>query len=154
MGEAERGFEPQRVRMLIPAEFAPGGMEFAGHAEEFHAERLGVPCRQREMVIPPASGRKRLQLQMAVDLYQIAASPLLMAVVVIDRQAGLHGINRLPHTAGIIQVGLLAEGDDGCFVAGSRPAARRAATQYWQRHLRTPTMSRKIPSASYRETAS
>ncbi|MNC33215.1 hypothetical protein D3C75_815990 [compost metagenome] len=108
VGETECGFKPQCVRMLVAAEFAPRGMEFAGHAEKFHAQRLGVPCRQREVIVAPASGGERFQLEMAVDMDKITAAPLLMTVVVIDRKTRLHIVDSLPYAACIVQISCFA----------------------------------------------
>ncbi|MNI59956.1 hypothetical protein D3C73_1151420 [compost metagenome] len=73
------------------------------------------------MVVAPASGRKRFQLKVGVDGGQVTAAPLLMAAVVKDRQAGLHGIDGLTDAAGVVQVGHFAQGGDGGFVARILP---------------------------------
>ena len=117
MGKTERRFEARRVRMLVTAEFAPGGMEFARHAEIVHAKRLRIACGQRKVVVTPASGRRRFQFQMTVDMGKVAAAATLMAAVMENRKTGLDLVHRFPNAAGIVQVSRLAQGGNGRFIA-------------------------------------
>ena len=92
LGEHRGAFITQGIRMLESAEFAPGGMEFSGHAEKIIIFQGPAVCRQqREMVIAPAARRQRFQFQMAEKRQQIAvARSQQIAVVVEHRQIRIH----------------------------------------------------------------
>ena len=65
-----RAFVPERVGVFEPAEFAPGKVEFAGHAEEIHIAGLGnISGRFWEVIVAPAAGRERFEFQMAVEIH-------------------------------------------------------------------------------------
>ena len=110
--------------MLIAAELAPGGMEFAGHSQHFHAQATAVGCGHREMVIAPAAGGQAFQLQMGIGISQIPAANDDMATIVEHGQAGLHGIHSFPHPGGIIGIDLPAQLSDILRVIGIPAAAQ------------------------------
>ena len=56
--------------MLEAAKFAPGGVEFAGHAEEVEVEGLDVLGGEREVVVAPAAGGERLEFEMGEVLFE------------------------------------------------------------------------------------
>ena len=97
---------PECHRMLEAAEFAPGRVEFARHAEEILAECAGIRSGQRKMVIAPATGRQRLQLQMRIHIGEIPSAAANVTAVVEYRQSRLHLI---AHTSGIVGVHSLAK---------------------------------------------
>ena len=76
--------------MLKAAEFAPGKMKFAGHAEIFHAKSSHITCRFRKMVIAPAAGRKALKLQVCVEIGKIALAAGNVSVVMKNAYVGFY----------------------------------------------------------------
>ena len=82
--------------MLESAEFTPGGVEFAGHAEELFAECPAVRGGEREVVVSPAAGRQRLKLKMGVDVGKIAAAAADMPGVVEDGKSRLNCVGAYP----------------------------------------------------------
>ena len=67
-GQHLRAFVPQRVGMLEAAELAPRGVELAGHPQEVVRQVGAVLGRHREVIVAPAAGRQRLQLEVAEEV--------------------------------------------------------------------------------------
>ena len=110
VGQAQGRLVTKGIFMLEAAEFAPTGVEFTGHAHHFHAQTATVGRRHGEMVITPAAGGQRLQLQMGIHIGQIPPAGDNMAAIVEHRQARLHRVNGLTDPTGVVGVGFPAQG--------------------------------------------
>ena len=71
--------------MFVTAEFAPGGVEFPGHADKFKRQFPAVGGRYREMVVTPASGGQAFQFEVAEIRQDFAVAARYMAGVVENR---------------------------------------------------------------------
>ncbi len=62
------------------------------------------------MIVTPAAGRQRFQFQVRVHMGQVAPPAPNMSAIVKDRQPRLVLMNGLVRAAGVVRVGLLAQG--------------------------------------------
>ena len=94
----------QGVGMLEAAELAPGGVEFARHAQEIHAQGAHIRCGHGEMIVAPAACGQAFQLQMGVIARDIPPAVGDVARVVED--GGRVGIlaHRVFHAPAVVGV--------------------------------------------------
>lgn len=84
------------VWMLVASEFAPGGMELAGHAQVVMGECLDILCGECKVVVAPAARGQRFQLKVGEVVVEGGTVPrLYMAGVVEDRHLRINRKNRL-----------------------------------------------------------
>ena len=89
VGQHRGALVAQRVRMLDPAEFPPGRMEFPGHAEKVQPEVPAVGGRHRVVVVPPAAGRQAFEFEVAEMFQDFRVADRHVAAVVEHRHVGI-----------------------------------------------------------------
>ena len=111
VGQHRGALVAQRVRMLDPAEFSPGGMEFPGHAEKVQPKVPAVGGRHRVVVVPPAAGRQAFEFEVAEMFQDFRVADRHVAAVVEHRHVGIEFPRRGGGADVIILQHLAGEGD-------------------------------------------
>ena len=84
-------------------------MELTGHAHDFHAQIPGIGCGHGEMIVTPAAGGQRFQLQMGIHMRQIPTANDDVTAIVEYRKTRLYAVDGLTYSLGIVCVNTLSQ---------------------------------------------